>query len=101
MNVKNLNGTTTNNCKCDSWIDHWKSFSGQTVKQCVVKGCTNNPEVGGHVKKDSKTDSAWYIIPICDECNKKRGQDLDVHDKVNLVSANVASTCGKEKTAEQ
>jgi len=94
MKVKNLNGTSNNICKCGSWLQHWNNFSGQTANRCVVNHCTNDPEVGGHVQKDSLLDQNWYIIPICKSCNGKSGQDLYIDDAVNLVSANVSKTCG-------
>lgn len=91
---KNLNGTSDNICKCGSWLQHWKNFSGQTANRCVVNNCGNNPEVGGHVQKDNPLDQSWFIIPICKSCNGKNGQDLYIDDAVNLVSANVSQTCG-------
>lgn len=94
MKVRNLNGTSSNSCKCDSWLAHWGNFSKQTTKQCVVSGCTNVPEVGGHVQKVSLADQSWYIIPICKSCNRQHGEELEITDKVNLVSANVNYTCG-------
>lgn len=94
MKVKNLNGTTQNKCKCSSWLAHWGNYSGQTANRCVVVSCTNKHTVGGHVQKESTTDSAWYVIPICSDCNNKRGQTLEIHDSVRLVSANVSATCG-------
>lgn len=94
MRVINLNGTSTNKCNCDSWFAHWQRFSRQKANQCVVVGCTNTDLVGGHVQKDSALDSSWYIIPICNACNGKKGQTLTVADEVRLVSANVSQTCG-------
>jgi hypothetical protein len=96
MKVKNLNGTADNKCYCASWLAHWSNFSGQKANRCVVNGCSNAPEVGGHVQKDSKTDNGWYIVPLCRTCNGKKGLDIDILDGVNLVSANVADTCGKK-----
>ena len=92
MRVKNLNGTERYQCKCDSWYAHWQNFSGQKTSRCVVVDCSGTNLVGGHVQKDSS--SSWYIIPICTACNGKRGQALNVLDKVKLVSANVSQTCG-------
>ena len=31
MRVKNINGTSAYTCKCGSWLDHWKKFSGQSL----------------------------------------------------------------------
>jgi len=96
MRVRNLNGTSDNKCKCGSWLAHWEKYSGQTANRCVVNGCSNKHSVGGHVQKESLSDFSWYIIPICSECNSKRGQSISVDDAVNLVSANVSLTCGKQ-----
>ncbi|MDC0933490.1 hypothetical protein OAR97_06530 [Arcobacteraceae bacterium] len=93
MKVRNLNGTSSNRCKCNSWLEHWENFSNQTVKQCVVNGCINIPTVGGHIQKTGLADQSWYIIPICKSCNGKYGEELEVTDKVNLISANVNYTC--------
>lgn len=94
MKVKNLNGTAANKCKCGSWLAHWEKFSKQPANRCVVVGCKNKQTVGGHVQKESTSDSSWYIIPICADCNNKRGQTLEIDNAVNLVSANVSQTCG-------
>ena len=96
MKVKNINGTRDNTCKCGSWLDHWKTFSGQSVPTyCPEEKCTQKPEVGAHVQKDSSTDDSWYIIPLCKTHNGETGESLTVSDSVTLVSANVSKTCGK------
>jgi hypothetical protein len=93
MRVRNLNGTSDNACKCGSWLQHWKNFSGQRVNHCVVNGCINPATVGGHVQKADYRDNNWYIIPICAACNQRRG-DIDIFDGTALVSANRGGTCG-------
>ncbi len=96
MKVKNINGTSDNTCKCGSWLKHWLNFSGQSLPSyCPEKSCTNKPEVGAHVQKDSASDSSWYIIPLCKKCNAKYGQEIEISDSVKLVSANVSLTCAK------
>lgn len=96
MKVKNINGTSDNNCSCGSWLEHWKKFSGQTLPQyCPESKCINKPEVGAHVQKDSSTDSNWYIIPLCKQCNAKKGAAIIVSDNIKLVSANKSATCEK------
>jgi len=96
MKVNNVNGTTGNVCKCGSWLEHWKKFSGQSVPSyCPEKSCTKKPEVGAHIQRDTSADKGWYIIPLCKDCNAKTGKSLDVSDNVKLVSANVSETCGK------
>jgi hypothetical protein len=95
MRVRNIDGTSTRTCKCGSWLDHWKNFSGQSVPSlCPVVGCFQKPEVGAHVQRDSATDSSWYIVPLCRTHNAETGKSLDISDSVKLVSANVSQTCG-------
>lgn len=94
MKVKNINGTSENTCKCGSWLDHWKKFSGTTAQYCAERSCTQKPEVGAHVQKDSASDSSWYIVPMCKGHNAK-AQSIELTDSTTLVSANVKETCGK------
>jgi len=96
MIVNNLNGTSDNICKCGSWLNHWKNFSGQSLPdRCPVKNCGNKPEVGAHVQKNSSYDKNWYIIPICQDCNAKTYSSLEISDYITLVSANKSETCDK------
>lgn len=96
MKVKNINGTSENACKCGSWLDHWKKFSGQSVPNfCPEEKCTQKVEVGAHVQKDVPTDNSWYIYPLCKIHNGKHGESLSVSDVYKLVSANIKETCGK------
>jgi len=96
MKVINVNGTSDNKCKCGSWLNHWKNFSGQSLPgYCTVKKCLQGMDVGAHVQKDSYPDKGWYIIPLCDVHNKEKGQSLNILDSTTLVSANVSQTCGK------
>lgn len=65
MKVKNINGTSDNECTCGSWLEHWKKFSGQPVPiLCPEERCNIKPEVGAFVQKDSATDNSWYIVPL-------------------------------------
>lgn len=96
MKVTNINGTSDNNCKCESWLEHWKNHGGGTVpKFCPEKSCILPPAVGAHVQKDSGSDNSWYIIPLCSKHNRMKGESLDVSDYTTLVSASVSQTCGK------
>ena len=95
MKVKNINGTSQRTCKCGSWLDHWKNYSGRSLPTyCPEKTCTNKPEVGAHVQKDSSTDRSWYIVPLCRTHNAETGKSLELVDSIKLASANVAATCG-------
>jgi len=94
MKVLNINGTTGLSCKCGSWLDHWKKFSGQECKWCSQEKCTNAPDVGAHVQKATPTDNNWYIIPLCHTHNKATSE-LEIMESRVLVSANKAQTCEK------
>ena len=54
----------------DSWLDYWKSGSGQSVPSlCPDCKKTRKIECGGHVKFNSRQ----YIVPVCKSCNSKGG----------------------------
>src|SRR5260221_13412023 len=75
--VKNINGTSDTVCKCGSWLEHWKKFSGQKVNMCIEVKCLKTDLVGAHVQKDDPDDSSWYIIPLC-KSHSKGGGELQI-----------------------
>jgi len=95
MKVTNINGTADTKCSCGSWMNHWKSFSGQTITLCPVGACLNKDLVGAHVQKADSQDAKWYICPLCGEHNKSTGT-LTIPDTIKLVPANKAETCDKK-----
>lgn len=95
MKIKNINGTSDNSCKCDSWLDHWKKYSKQQLPSyCPESNCVAKSEVGAHVQKDTGSDSSWYIVPLCKTHNAQKNTTLTISDSITLVSANVSNTCG-------
>ena len=90
MKVKNLNGGTRNKLSGSRWLAHWEAFSGQHVYYCFVKGCTGQIAAGGLVQKESRAEKNWFVVPLCEECNKKSGQDLDIWDQATLVSTSIS-----------
>ena len=101
MRVKNLNGTKKEKCISGSWLAHWEAFSGQTSYGCFVVGCKNRRSVGGLVQKDRTMDTSWYIVPLCEECNSKSGQDLDIWDLAMLVPIHAGATHEKPHAVRQ
>lgn len=93
--VKNINGTSENNCKCGSWLKHWEKFSGKTATVCSAYGCNEKIDlVGAHVQKTT-ADMSWYILPLCKTHNAK-SSELKISDSFYvLVSANKKETCDK------
>ena len=92
MKVRNINGTSDNDCKCGSWIQHWKNYSGIPALYCSEKSCLETDLVGAHVQQMSTND--WYIIPLCQKHNKAK-EDLEIVDSTVFVSANRNRTCEK------
>jgi hypothetical protein len=92
-----MNGNAENTCHCESWLDHWKTYSGQRANYCVVKGCGGKPEVGCHVQEGGATDENVYVVPLCRACNDKHGQEMVIFDGVNLVSISWNVTGGRKQ----
>jgi hypothetical protein len=82
MKLVNVTGTSDETCACDSWLDHWKTYSGQSAGVCGVMGCNSNDLVGAHVRKYG--ESTPYIYPLCNGCNQKDGA-LEAWDGYKLV----------------
>ena len=101
MIIRNVHGTVEHACHCESWLDHWRTYSGQRALYCVVRGCVAKPEVGGHVQERGTSDENIYVIPLCRTCSEKSGQELEIFEGVNLVSINTSVTCGKQLRREQ
>ena len=94
MTARNINGTTDSHCKCGSWLNHWRKFSGGTALYCSEKNCVENYSlVGAHVQKPAP-DKNWYIIPLCLSHNSSI-TDLEVSNTTIFVPANKSETCEK------
>jgi len=92
MKIIKSNATSSNKSCIGNWLAHWERLSGQNAYMCFGQGCINTPSVGVLIQKDSLTDQNLYVIPLCNDCNKKREQDLDIWDAATLVSANAIET---------
>ena len=72
MVVKNLHNTGGRPAPTGygSWLEWWMDQKGVTkTPDCANHACGKRAILGGHVKKDSSDDNAWYIVPLCDGCN--------------------------------
>jgi len=94
MKVKNVNGTLQKQCKCGSWLQHWKNYSGRAAKVCQAKSCIETDLVGTHVQKDTDNDDSWYIIPLC-HSHSRALSPVELVMGAMLVPTNVDLTCGK------
>ena len=90
--IRNINGTSENNCKCLNWLKHWEKFANKTAKFCSESSCIGKDIVGAHVQRDNSSDMKWYIVPLCQTHNKSK-ISLEILS-TTLVSANVLETCG-------
>jgi hypothetical protein len=86
MKVRNLNGTSQLKCASGTWLAHWEDVCGQNAFLCSTKDCIETPSAGGLVQRDALIDRTWYVIPLCDECNKRTRQDLEIWDLARLVA---------------
>jgi hypothetical protein len=95
LHVRNLRGTSTRQCWCGSWIEHWRIGAAGRRFTCAVVGCRGPAEVGAHVKPvDLRLGGGWYIAPFCKGCNHWRNRSAFVIDRRTwLVRANVSLTC--------
>lgn len=70
MKWKNLKGTGDNQAS-KPWLDIWKERTGYKGNPpCGRKGCNRDATLGAHVIKVDSDDRSWYLLPLCDSCNK-------------------------------
>jgi len=95
MIVINNNGTSDTDCKCGSWLEHWKNYSGQAIPYlCCEKSCAGTNLVGAHVQIDNSKDNNWYIVPLCKKHNAST-EELELFEGTALAPANKKKTCEK------
>lgn len=100
VDVCNENGSSIRSPKCVNcgpWKKHWENL---TLKKwptlCSNSDCLNTATVGGHVVFADNKIGRKYIIPLCEDCNKKSSDEIFTIDKGTImVSANCSDTCDK------
>lgn len=107
--TRNLKGTTNyklsgekvkrRRCRCGSWIEHWRKFTGGKRVTCAVIGCNNLAKCGAHVvSTDGRRDQQWWIVPVCSNCNHYRNiKEMKIDRRSWLVSANMWLTCKNDR----
>ncbi len=96
--IRNMTGTSALSCRCESWLEHWKTYVGSaSAGQCAVAGCTGEAEVGAHVElyKVANEKSKTYIAPMCRGHNSQHAAEFRTKPGHVLAIGNVANTCGK------
>jgi len=90
-NWKNKVGTSSRNCNCGSWKQHWiNNASQQWPNSCSIKGCNNSATLGAHIINTNVTGER--IVPACDSCNQLENE-FNLKGGITVVSANKAKTC--------
>lgn len=71
--VKNLSGTGGRIPNSySSWLAYWKAKTKRKATKCNHIDCNEkNNLVGAHVKQVGAGDDSWYIVPLCQSCNKR------------------------------
>lgn len=93
MKIRNINGTSDNQCKCGTWLKHWEKYSGQELPSyCPVRDCLSTDLVGAHVQKVNGDE--WYIAILCRGHNQSKGE-LEIGDYHDLALASQVETCNK------
>lgn len=93
MKIKNVKGSSKVSPKppqpFTSWKQYWEvsvgrkpgfEFAGVRLYSCPFCGNVVDYDdiVGGHVMKVNSLDKKWYILPICDRCNKQPDLEAEV-----------------------
>jgi hypothetical protein len=92
MYIKNVKGSSKVSSKPkegDSWREFWEIKSGITIgSEFICPACGRKVKIehvdGCHVQKSRSTDECWYIVPLCDSCNRKTGE-VGIPDTMKLV----------------
>ena len=92
-NWKNKKGTSSRNCNCGSWKQHWINSTKKTwPTNCSIKGCDNSATLGAHIINSDVVGER--IVPACDSCNKL-DSEFDLKGSISVPSANKSLTCEK------
>jgi hypothetical protein len=99
MTIRNVPDTSDQKCEggCISWLAHWERATGRSAANCLVSGCRNKADVGGHVREVGQLKV--YIIPMCKQHNASiEPMNIDDTQRSNMVDAGVLGTCGPDES---
>ncbi len=58
-----------------SWLGFWEKKKKRRARDCEVKTCNGNADIGGQVVKTGETNKG-YILPLCANHNSKSGDEF-------------------------
>jgi hypothetical protein len=60
-----------------NWKKYWANYTDfEWPKKCSIYYCGNKATVGGHIYvKNIKSNKYYFILPICQSCNKCESMD--------------------------
>lgn len=85
---KNINGTSNKRFKIKSGaLESYRKYIEKSLTfQCSRFKCKNAAKVGAHIQKSRISDCRWYIVPLCNKCNKLCGEFPVCKNEAVLVS---------------
>lgn len=87
VNIKDIDKTCNNRCKCDNWLTHWIIYASKPAVFCAEDNCREMKNLKGVlVEKEGSED--LYVVPLCMEHSKKRGS-ININDYTILVKADI------------
>ncbi|BEG56525.1 hypothetical protein NHP21005_02130 [Helicobacter sp. NHP21005] len=74
--VKHISGTSDYipNPEARTWIEFYKTYSGDSNPICCNAECNESASIGAHVKVD-RIGNKYYIVPVCSSHNPPRAKD--------------------------
>jgi|GEM_PF-310645 hypothetical protein len=96
--IKNINGAPQHiaNCKCGSWLKHWKKHSGRKCPTfCIVcvPDCLDKVTVGALVQKVNDSDTKWYIAPLCENHAATPNTEFSIYNTWPLIEVECVEVC--------
>lgn len=79
-------------CFCESWLQHWKNASGQSIFFCPVINCLEKELEGVKVTITKKQGEKLYVIPLCTR-HAKSEKELHISDAYKLIPPGHEADC--------
>jgi hypothetical protein len=91
--IKIIIDPTNKQCRCGSWLNHWKTFSQTHIRMCVEENCNGVDLIGVKIQQCESEDTGIYIVPLC-VVHALSEKEMDILDSCPMISADIKATCG-------